>query len=156
MSVVRRATRRDERELFALVRAFPTPTPPEFSAFRHAFESMLADLSAALFVAEVDAQLVGYLTGYRHVTFYAVGYTAWVDEIFVAAHARKMGTGRRLMENFEEWAVQRDCKLVGLATAGASAFYERLGYASKAGYYKKYLRASISTAICEQTQKPTP
>jgi GNAT superfamily N-acetyltransferase len=156
MSVVRRATQRDERELFALGRAFPTPTPPDFSTFWHAFELILADLSAALFVAEVDAQLVGYLAGYRHITFYAAGYTAWVDEIFVAAHARKMGTGKRLMEHFEEWAVQRDCKLVGLATAGATAFYEPLGYASKAGYYKKYLRPSISTPICEETQKPTP
>ena len=39
-------------------------------------------------------------------------------------------------KNFEEWAAQCDCKLVGLATASATAFYERLGYASKAGYYK--------------------
>jgi GNAT superfamily N-acetyltransferase len=140
--IVRKAIRSDERELFALARAFPTPTAPDFSAFRHAFESMLADLSAALFVAEVDERLVGYLAGYRHVTFYAAGYTAWVDEIFVSAHARDMGIGKRLMETFEHWAVQRDCKLVGLATAGASAFYERLGYASKAGYYKKTLRSS--------------
>ena len=144
-AVLRKATRSDERELFTLVRAFPTSTTPEFSAFRHAFESMLADLSAALFVAEVDGRLVGYLAGYRHVTFYAGGYTAWVDEIFVSPNTRKMGIGTRLMALFEEWAAQRDCKLVGLATAGASAFYERLGYASKAGYYKKY-----------QTEKPTP
>ena len=138
-AVVRKAMRSDESKLFALARAFPTPTPPEFSAFRHGFESMLADLSAALFIAELDRQLVGYLTGYRHVTFYAAGYTAWVDEVFVSAHARKLGIGRTLMQNFEKWAVHRDCKLVGLATAGASLFYERLGYTSKAGYYKKYL-----------------
>lgn len=138
-AAVRKATRNDERELFALARTFPTPTPPEFSAFRHAFESMLADLSAALFIAEVDGEIVGYLAGYRHVTFYAAGYTAWVDEVFVSAHARKMGIGKILMQNFERWAAQRDCKLVGLATAGASAFYERIGYTSKAGYYKKFL-----------------
>ena len=139
-TVVRKATHGDERQLFALARSFPTPTPPEFSAFRHAFESMLADLSSALFVAEVEGKVVGYLSGYRHVTFYAGGYVAWVDEIFVSAHAREMGIGTSLMENFEAWAAQRDCRLVGLATGGAAAFYEKLGYASKAGYYKKYLR----------------
>jgi GNAT superfamily N-acetyltransferase len=105
--IVRKATRSDERELFALARAFPTATAPDFSAFRHAFESMLADLSASLFVAEVDERLVGYLTGYRHVTFYAAGYTAWVDEIFVSAHAREMGIGKS--------------KLAAASTVGASA-----------------------------------
>lgn len=142
-AVVRKATRGDERELFVLARAFPTPTPPEVSAFHHAFESMLADLSAALFVAEVDGRLVGYLAGYRHVTFYADGYTAWIDEVFVSTDAREMGIGTRLMESFEQWAAQRGCTLVGLATAGASAFYERRGYVSKAGYYKKYLSSAI-------------
>ena len=100
---------------------------------------MLADLSSALFVAEVDGRVVGYLSGSRHVTFYAAGYVANVDEIFVSADARKMGIGTSLMGSFEHWAVERDCVLVGLATRGASAFYERLGYASKAEYYKKYL-----------------
>jgi GNAT superfamily N-acetyltransferase len=107
---------------------------------------MLADLSSTLFVAEVEGRVVGYLAGYRHVTFYAAGYVAWVDEIFVSAHARRMGIGKSLMESFEQWAIERDCVLVGLATGGASAFYERLGYASKAGYYKKYLRGNASTA----------
>ena len=141
--IVRKATRGDERQLFALARSFPTPTPPELSVFRHAFESMLADCSSALFVAELDGRLVGYLAGYSHITFYAGGYTAWVDEILVSPDHRRSGIGKNLMDNFEVWARQRDCALVGLATAGASGFYEQLGYASKANYYKKYLRAVI-------------
>ena len=132
-AVVREATREDERDVFALARSFPTPTPPEFSAFRHAFESMLADVSAVLLVAALDGRIVGYLAGYRHITFYASGYTAWIDELFVSADARQMGIGRRLMESFETWATQRDCKLVGLATTGAAAFYERIGYAFESG-----------------------
>jgi hypothetical protein len=31
--------------------------------------------------------------------------------------------------------------LIALATRGASEFYNRLGYASTAGYFKKYLHA---------------
>ena len=136
---VRKATHADQQQLFDLARSFPTPTPPDFSAFSHAFESMLADLSAVLFVAELDGKIVGYLSGYRHVTFYANGYVAWVDEVFVSAQTRKMGIGKALMKSFEQWAVDLDCELVGLATGGAAAFYEKLGYASKAGYFKKYL-----------------
>ena len=141
---LRKATHGDERELFALARAFPTPTPPDLSTFRRAFESMLADLSSVIFVAEVDGRLAGYLCGNRHVTFYASGYTAWVDEIFIAPPHRRIGIGTGLMDGFEAWAAQRGCTLVGLATGGASGFYERLGYASTAGYFKKYLRSSTS------------
>ena len=43
------------------------------------------------------------------------------------------------MEAFEEWASLHNCVLVGLATRGAAPFYERLGYASRAAYFKKYL-----------------
>jgi GNAT superfamily N-acetyltransferase len=113
---------------------------PDFSAFRNAFESMLADLSWALFVAELEGRLVGYLSGCRHVTFDATGHVAWVDHVFVSVDHRTTGIGRNLMESFEAWANQRDCLLVGLATSHASAFYERIGYTSKAGYFKKYLR----------------
>ena len=101
---------------------------------------MLADLSAALLIAEVDGRVVGYVAGFRHVTFYASGYVAWIDEIFVSPDVRERGIGRRLIESFEVWADQQDCKLVGLATGGAAPFYEKLGYASRAGYYKKYLQ----------------
>jgi GNAT superfamily N-acetyltransferase len=83
--------------------------------------------------------LVGYGSGYCHQTFYAGGNTAWLDELFVLERLRHLGIGRALTSEFESWAVQRSCKLVSLATAGAGAFYERMGYASKAGYYKKYL-----------------
>lgn len=137
---VRKAQHQDERDVFALARSFPTQTPPDFSAFRHGFESMLADGSAVLFVADVDERLVGYLAGYRHIAFYAGGYVAWIDEIFVSPEVRGMGIGKNLIDSFETWSEQRECRLIGLATRGASGFYEKLGYESKAGYYKKYLR----------------
>lgn len=100
----------------------------------------LSDPSACLIVAEQGHALAGYADGYAHPTFYAGGLTAWVDEIFVAGPCRGGGIGRMLMTAFEEWASSRGCVLVSLATRGAGPFYERLGYATKAGYYKKYLR----------------
>ncbi len=47
-------------------------------------------------------------------------------------------------------------RVVGLATAGASAFCERLGYASKVGYCEKYLDTSLSTPASERPHKPAP
>lgn len=47
-----------------------------------------------------------------------------------------------LMAAFEQRASADGCKLVGLATASAGPFYSKLGYETKAGYYKKYLRSA--------------
>lgn len=139
---VRRARPEDEAELFALARTFPTPTPPGIDAFRTAFHGKLGDDASAVIVAERGSRLIGYVSGSRHLTFYASGPTAWVDEILVAAEARGAGIGQRLMHAFETWAGGDGCVLVALATAGAAGFYERLGYASRAGYFKKYLAPS--------------
>lgn len=129
----------DAEPLLRLVRLFPTPTPPDDVAYRAALLEKLLDGNSFLAVAERGSTLVGYVSGYCHATFYAGGKTAWVDELFVLEQFRQLGGGRALMNALEVWAVQRDCKLVSLATAGARAFYERLGYATKASYYKKYL-----------------
>ena len=89
-------------------------------------------------MAEDAGRLIGYVAGYSHMTFYAGGSIAWVDEIWVEPPYRGRGTGRRLMKGFEAWALGRACVQVSLATRGAAPFYERLGYASGAAYYKKY------------------
>jgi GNAT superfamily N-acetyltransferase len=140
MPRIRRVEARDEDAIFDLVRSFPTPTPCDRDACAAALRLKLADPSCFTAVALDDDQrtLAGYVAGCCHVTFYA-GWTAWVDEIFVREERRTQGIGRLLMAAFEAWAAERQCTLVGLATAGARPFYERLGYAGKAGYYKKYL-----------------
>jgi GNAT superfamily N-acetyltransferase len=129
----------DEAKLFELARAFPTPTPPDVDMFAIALRAKLADPSSYLAVAEREGSLIGYVAGYSHPTFYAGGSTAWVDELLVDATFRGRGIGRRLMEAFEAWARSHACALVSLATSGAGPFYQRLGYASTAEYYKKYL-----------------
>ena len=136
---IRQARSADEAQLFTLARSFPTPTPPSLASFRAALHAKLVDDNSAVFVGERGGRLVGYVSGYRHITFYAGGFTAWVDEIMVAADDRRAGIGTQLMDAFERWAGEHDCVLVGLATAGAAQFYERRGYASKAGYFKRYL-----------------
>jgi GNAT superfamily N-acetyltransferase len=142
MAKIRPAAASDSRPLFRLVLTFPTPTPPSAEQVSTALNAKLPDPSSCLFVAEHEGQLVGYVSGYCHPTFYAGGPTAWVDELLVSEPRRRAGIGGQLMDAFEEWAQDRRCVLVSLATRGAAAFYERRGYSSNAGYYKKYLAST--------------
>ena len=82
---------------------------------------------------------LGYLLGFEHLTFYANGRVGWVEEVLVRGDHRGRGAGRALMTAFEEWARQRDCALVALATRRAAPFYRALGYQDSATYLRKVL-----------------
>jgi GNAT superfamily N-acetyltransferase len=142
---VRRATVADEFALFALVSLFPTPTPPSRETFANALRVKLRDSDGFIAVAEIGGKLLGYVSGDAHETFYAGGKVAWVDEILVAEDARRQGIGRALMAEFEAWAENGRCRLIGLATRAASTFYEELGFEDSAGYFKRYLRPQDRT-----------
>jgi GNAT superfamily N-acetyltransferase len=132
----------DAASLFLLVTQFPTPTRCAETVFYDLFEAKLKDSAACLLVAEHEGALVGYVSGSARSAFYVGGMTAWIDEILVLPELRRAGIGRRLMEAFEAWAQDLHCRSVALATRGAALFYERLGYATTAGYFKKYLDAA--------------
>ena len=83
--------------------------------------------------------MLAYASGYKHLALYAGGFVAYLDEIVVANGARGNRLGARLLAAFETWALAEGCVLVGLATGGAREFYEKLGYETRAGYYKKNL-----------------
>ena len=140
MAIIRPATGAHRSPLFELVRAFPTSTPCSADAYSRALQAKLAAPDSCLLVAEENGRLVGYLAGHRHETFYAGGLTSWVDEVLVVEPFRGRGLGRQLMEAFEDWSRDAGCVQVSLATRGASAFYQRIGYESSALYFKKYLR----------------
>ena len=103
------------------------------------FETHVVDDRYCLLVATVNENIVGYVSAFFHHAIYANGEVAYVDEIVVDRLHRDSKVGTELMLRFEEIAKKRRCILVSLATFGAKAFYEKLGYSSKAGYFKKYL-----------------
>ena len=142
---VRRATVADEHALFALVRLFPTAAAPSRETFAGALRLKLRDADGFVAVAEIGGRLVGYVAGDAHETFYAGGKVAWVDEILVAEDARRQGIGRALMAEFESWAENGRCKMIGLATRAAATFYEELGFEDSSGYFKRYLRPEDRT-----------
>jgi GNAT superfamily N-acetyltransferase len=136
---IRRAAPQDIEAVLALARDFATSFVVDPAAFRKSFATLLADPHACLLIAEQDWQVVGYLLGFEHTTFYANGPVAWVEEITVSKQHRRRGVGRLLMHTFEGWATARGARLVGLATRRAASFYQALGYAESASYFRKLL-----------------
>jgi GNAT superfamily N-acetyltransferase len=108
------------------------------------YPALLAAGHACLLVADVGAgatsgECAGYLLGFEHLTFYANGRVAWAEEVFVRGDLRGRGIGRALMTAFEQWAGERGCALVALATRRAAPFYHALGYEDSATYLRKLL-----------------
>ena len=136
---IRPAQDTDAAGVLALARPFATSFVVDEHAFRCSFSEILASPQAYLAVAETTQQLVGYVLGFAHPTFFANGRVAWVEELMVSEPFRRQGIGQLLMQEFEAWAVARGCKLVGLATRRAAAFYQALGYEESATYFRKLL-----------------
>ena len=140
---LRRAEPQDGPALFLLARAFATSFVVEQAAFDGTFAELLTQEAAFLAVAETsEGQVIGYVLGFDHFTFFANGRVAWIEEIMVGTEARRQGIGRQLMATFETWAQGREVKLIALATRRAEGFYQALGYEESASYFRKCLPAS--------------
>ena len=113
----------------------------EFSPeqFRVSYPALLAADGACLLLAADGSECAAYLLGFRHLTFYANGNVAWVEEVVVRRSHRRRGIGRMLMNAFEDWAADEGCALVALATRRAAPFYRELGYEESAAYLRKLL-----------------
>ena len=107
--------------------------------FRASYPSLLADRGARLLLAADGPEVIGYLLGFRHLTFYANGPVAWVEEVVVRPGDRGRGVGGALMSAFEQWAGGQGCALVALATRRAAPFYRAAGYEESAAYFRKVL-----------------
>lgn len=81
----------------------------------------------------------GYILAFDHVTFFANGRVAWVEEMMVTPGWRRGGVGRKLMETVEQWARERGARLVAMATRRAASFYRGVGYEESAVYFRKLL-----------------
>jgi GNAT superfamily N-acetyltransferase len=139
MITLRRALPEDEEAVFMLARDLATSFQVERAAFSRTYLRALASNDTCLIVARDPEAVIGYVLGMAHATFYANGDVAWVEEIMVKPDFRKKGVGKSLMKEFEVWAASRECRLVALATRRASDFYQAIGYAESATYFKKVL-----------------
>jgi GNAT superfamily N-acetyltransferase len=112
-----------------------------FAALR--LEGVLKELlapraPAAVFVAESHGTLAGYLIVVLVMSVEHSGLMGEIDEFFVLPEARSRGMGAQLLAAAEAWLVRRGgVRLqlqLGTANARARAFYQRAGYAPRAGY----------------------
>jgi GNAT superfamily N-acetyltransferase len=142
---VRPADSSDHDAVLQLATNFATSFQVRAESFGTSFRHLLHSPSACLAVAQSEDRIVGYILGFEHLTFFAGGPIAWVEEIMVHEMFRRCGNGRALMSFFEIWALKRRCTLVALATRRAGAFYESLGYDSSASYFRKTLNPPLGS-----------
>jgi GNAT superfamily N-acetyltransferase len=92
----------------------------------------------AIWVAETDGELVGYLIAVYIFSLEQKGLMAEIDEFFVSPAARTYGVGAALLAVAESDLVGAGCVAVQLQLGKdnwrARAFYRRHGYDERAGY----------------------
>lgn len=139
---IRSAVRGDIPQLLALIRRYwEFEGIAGFEALR--IEVLLQHLiqapdSGAVWVAETGGDLIGYLVAVSMPSLEHKGLMAEIDEMFVVPEARTRGVGRQLIASLEQSLAARGCVRLqlqlGVANAGARAFYRRLGFAAREGY----------------------
>src|ERR1700722_5817458 len=137
---VRRARTGDAVAVAGLAGELAQSFPFSRDQFDLAYPALVASQDACLLVAAEDGECLGYVLGFRHLTFYANGPVGWVEEILVRPECRGRGLGRALMSAFERWAAGHGCTLVALATRRAAPFYRALGDEDSAAYLRKVLQ----------------
>lgn len=125
--------------------------PTEFPLI---FDKILRSPHMHLAVAIYEDETVGYILGTIHPTFYANGNVAWVEELLVKEAYRRAGTGKQLMQHFEDWATSHNCGLIALATRRAGSFYTAIGYSESATYLKKHLDLTSERGLTPKKEKP--
>jgi GNAT superfamily N-acetyltransferase len=136
---VRRANSDDEPAVYELAANMAITFTVDRAAFRTSFLSLITADDAVVLVVDNDGQVGGYLLGFTHLSFFANGPVAWVEEIAVHERLRRQRLGSLLMAEFEKHAREAGAHVVALATTRAGSFYEALGYDPRATYFRKIL-----------------
>ncbi|MFT6717095.1 MAG: N-acetylglutamate synthase-like GNAT family acetyltransferase [Saprospiraceae bacterium] len=139
-TTIRKATLGDNSAIFELANQLHDKITVDEQTYQKTFKCIIENSNQLLYVAESNSKLIGYFSANIHSAIYANGEVMYLDEIVVDAGHRDRKIGNLLMAELEKQASQHNCVLISLATAGATEFYLKIGYSSKAGYYKKYLQ----------------
>jgi len=142
MTQIRAAVSADIPPLLALIQRYWEFEGIEgFAASRiePVVRQLLADDAAgAVWVAESDGALVGYLIAVLVLSVEHRGWMGEIDEFFVLPTARGCGTGSLLLAAAEAALMKRGCMRLqlqlGTANEAARAFFRQRGYGARAGY----------------------
>jgi GNAT superfamily N-acetyltransferase len=100
---IRRAGAGDAETVADLAAELAQSFPLSRTRFHVSYPALLAADGACLLLAAEGQERLGYLLGFQHLTFYANGPVAWVEEVLVRRQDRGRGIGRALMRAFEQW-----------------------------------------------------
>jgi len=106
---------------------------------REYYDSVLADGTKGIFVAEIDGEVAGCIHLEERVepNLPVLVPMKWVQvsEIMVGKNSQRRGVGRALMQQAKTWARERGCKDLRLTVAdfntGAKEFYLQEGFRTK-------------------------
>ncbi|HQF37492.1 MAG TPA: GNAT family N-acetyltransferase [Opitutaceae bacterium] len=133
--IVRRAGPRDLPGVTHLVAGFRDllgRERPTRSEIARRLERLHADPAVTLGVAAAGPELLGYALQRRHLSLWAGGGAAVLEDLFVAEPARRRGIGRRLLEHAIGEARSAGSTALSLDTsesdAASTALYSGLGF----------------------------
>jgi GNAT superfamily N-acetyltransferase len=121
--------------------------PAEGDAVRERIHRLLGPTGGSptdcVFVAGNDEDVVGMLSVHRFRGLHADDDVALITALVVAARARGLGVGRRLVDEAAEtargWGCSRLLVTTHVRRADAHAFYERIGFELTGRRYAKAL-----------------
>lgn len=135
-TTIRPATAGDEDAILALIEELfkpPGARPPDYSrerarkGIRWALEQPHSDILLAC----EGRELVGLASVYADIQSIRYGPRCWLQDLVVAAGARRRGIGRKLLDAATEWAKKHGCTHLELASGtgrkDAHRFYLREG-----------------------------
>jgi len=134
---IRPAGKSDQNQVFDLANHLHASIIVDDKRFPEAFAMVINNENHCCLVAQMTGAVLGYCSGHKHMVLTEGEYVAFLDEIVVSESHRRKGIGSTLLRGFEKWALAADCTMVTLATGGATGFYEKQNYTTRAGYFKK-------------------
>lgn len=127
--IIKRVNEQNSVQLAALAGQLGYPSTPEQVASR--LERILSQPDQAVFAAEVDGKIVGWVHIYACPTVESELY-AEIGGLVVEEQQRGQGTGKALMAQAEAWARERGIHEIRLRSntirMEAHQFYEAIGY----------------------------
>lgn len=109
------------------------------------FKSSVNDKNTHIIVAENDSnEVIGYLYGYCLNTSSNIISTADIADLYIKEEYRHQGIGRRLIDDFKDWAITNDMKYITISAFEdnnqALSLYKKMGFDD----YKKILLLDLN------------
>lgn len=116
--------------------------PPELKQGRCFLQERLNGSESVLFLALSGGHGLGFTQLYPSYSSISIKRLWILNDLFVAAAARKQGVGEALLERAKQFAVETKAKGLVLQTAAdnpARKLYKRLGWKRDEGFYHYFL-----------------